>query len=321
MRKQTKKSMQPEIIALGEPIVEMSAVDEGGLDKAGTFKAGFGGDASNFAIAAARAGARVGFLTRLGDDDFGDAFMDLWKREGIDASFVARDKDANTGLYFITRREGTHAFTYFRAGSAASRMTPEYLPGDYIAKAKLFHASGITQGISTSACDTAFAAMALAREAGALVSFDPNLRPALWPTARARAAIHEAMSMADLVFPSLEDARVLTGLEAPEDIARFYMDMGPKLVALKLGADGALLAKNGEMTRYPAFPVETVDCSGAGDAFTGTFTANYVAGADLETCMRRALAAGALTTAGLGCVAPLPTRQRVEAFLAERSAS
>lgn len=310
--------MQPDIIALGEPILEMNAVDEGDLGASGVFKAGFGGDTSNFSVAAARAGGNVGYLTRLGADAFGDAYIELWKREGIDASFVERDRTANTGMYFITRRAGKHAFTYFRAGSAASRMTPEFLPRDYIAGAKLLHVSGITQGISTSACDAAFAAMDMAREAGVPVSYDPNLRLALWPLARARAAIHEAISNADMVFPSLEDARDLTGLDAAEDIVRYYMAMGPKLVALKLGPDGALLGRDGELTRFTAFKVDAIDCSGAGDAFSGTFAANFVAGRPEEECMRRALAAGALTTTGLGCVTPIPNRAKVEAFLASQ---
>ncbi len=314
-----ENAMQPDIIALGEPLLEMNAVDEGGLETAGAFQAGFGGDTSNFAVAAARAGGRVGYLTRIGRDAFGDAFLSLWKREGVDVSHVAVDENAGTGLYFITRRDGGHEFVYFRKGSAASRMTPDSLPEEYIAGAGLLHVSGVTQGISDTACDAGFAAMDAARSAGTLVSYDPNLRPALWPLARARAVIHEAMSRADLVFPSIEDARELTGLFEAGDIARFYRELGAKIVVLKLGAEGALLAREDEVVRYPAFRAEAVDCSGAGDAFAGTFAAEYVAGSAVGECMRRALAAGALTVSGLGCVTPIPTRERVDAFLADAS--
>ena len=199
---------------------------------------------------------------------------DLWKRDGIDASCVERDKGTYTGMYFVTRKGGKHEFTYYRSDSAASRMTVEFLPKEYIGGARLLHVSGITLGISASACDTAFAAMALARQAGLRISFDPNLRLALWPLSRARAVIREATSQADLVFPSYEDAQLLTGFDAPEDIVRVYLDMGPKLVVLKLGENGAILARNGKITRYPAFKVDAIDCSGAGDAFSGTFAAN-----------------------------------------------
>jgi 2-dehydro-3-deoxygluconokinase len=107
-------------------------------------------------IAAARQGARAGYLTALGDDAFGEMFFDLWRSEGVDASRVIRDKDAPTGIYFVTHGPNGHVFSYRRAGSAASRMTPEALPVDYISQSKFLHVSGISQAISGTCCDTVF---------------------------------------------------------------------------------------------------------------------------------------------------------------------
>lgn len=311
------KTMRPEIISMGEPLLEFNAEEEGSLAEVRRFLVGWGGDTSNFAVAAARLGAKVGYVTRLGSDEFGDSFMRLWEQEGVDTSRVERDPEAPTGIYFISRKGKEHFFTYYRTGSAASRMRPDNLPLDYIKGAKLFHVSGISQAISTSACDAVFAAVKAAKEAGVFVSYDPNLRLRLWPLERAKAVIHMAGAMADILLPSLEDARVLTGRDDPEDMARFYLALGPKVVVIKLGSEGCLLATSQEMKRIPPYRIETVDTSGAGDTFDAAFVVGYLAGWDLEKCARFANAAGALTATGLGVVGSIPRLEQVEALMAK----
>jgi 2-dehydro-3-deoxygluconokinase len=310
--------MQPDIIAIGEPMLEFNAEEEGALSEVGRFVVGWGGDTSNFCIAASRAGSRVGYLTRLGEDEFGESFLNLWQREGIDVSRIVKDPDAFTAAYFISRKGRQHYFTYFRRDSAASRMTPGFLPKDYIAGAKLLHVSGISQAISQSACDTVFAAMGIARAAGRLVSYDPNFRPKLWPLDRARAVIHETCRQADLIFPSLDDARQLTGLTTAEEIAKFYFGLGPKVVVIKLGAEGALLATAEGLRTFPPYKIDSIDMSGAGDTFDGAFVAGYLAGRPVQECMRFANAAAAITTSGLGCVTPVPRREAIEALMARQ---
>jgi 2-dehydro-3-deoxygluconokinase len=156
----------------------------------------------------------------------------------------------------------------------------------------------------------------MARTAGRLVSYDPNHRPKLWPIDRARAVVHESCRLADLVFPSLEDARALSGLQSAEEIARFYLGLGPKVVVLKLGGDGAMLATANGTRTFPPVTVDSIDMSGAGDTFDGAFVVRYLSGRPLDECMRFANAAAALTTTGLGCVLPVPTADRIEALLA-----
>jgi 2-dehydro-3-deoxygluconokinase len=202
--------MQPDIVALGEPMLEFN--HQGGR----SYLQGFGGDASNFAIAAARQGARVGVFTGLGDDAYGRLFMDLWRAEGVDASRVKIDPAGFTAVYFVAHDDRGHDFSFIRAGSAASRVAPADLPAGYIAGAGLVHFSGVSLAISASACDACFAAADLARSAGKLVSFDTNLRLKLWPKARARAVILEAMAMCDVCLPSHDDMTALTGVEAPD---------------------------------------------------------------------------------------------------------
>ena len=315
--------MQPEIIAIGEPMLEFNATAEGSLAEVDLFSVGYGGDTSNFAIAASRLGGRVGYVTALGEDLFGERFINLWQAEGIDTSHVQRDPESPTGIYFISRKDKQHYFTYYRNTSAASRLTVSDLPLTALRRSRVVHVSGISQAISLSACDAVFTAITTAKDAGVRVSYDPNLRVKLWPIERARAIIHQTAAMVDLFLPSYEDATALTGLEDPESIARYYLDKGPGIVVLKLGAEGALLATRaedgtpGEITRVEPFAVEPVDMTGAGDTFDGAFVVAWLSGEPLEDCVRFANAAGALVTTGLGAVTPIPRKTEVDAFMAD----
>jgi 2-dehydro-3-deoxygluconokinase len=276
-----------------------------------TWLQGFGGDTSNAAIAAARQGASVGYLTSLGRDWMGDAFLDLWKAEGVDASRVARHPTAPTGVYFVTHGESGHTFDFLRKNSAASLMAPDDLARDYIAGARLLHLSAISQAISASARAACDAAIEVARATGVRVSYDSNLRLRLWGLDSARAAIDSTFARCDIALPSLDDSRQLTGLQSAEAIADFYLGLGPTIVALKMGADGVLVATPQRRIRVAPLRVEAVDATGAGDTFDGAFLARLLAGDDAETAARYANAAAALSTTGYGAVAPIPRQADV----------
>jgi 2-dehydro-3-deoxygluconokinase len=313
---QGKRGMAaPDLICFGEPMVEFNQMPEGDL-----YRAGFGGDTSNTAIAAARQGARAGYLTALGADQFGDMLLDLWRREGVDAREVKRDPKAPTGIYFVTHDAAGHQFHYYRAGSAASRMTAADLPRDYIRGARILHVSAISQAISETACEAVLTAMEIARDAGVQVCFDTNLRLKLWPLDRARAAIEAAVARADIVRPALDDAEMLTGRTGPEAILDHFLRLGPGLVAMTMGRDGVILAEGDRRHRLAPHAVKMVDATGAGDTFNGAFLARLLAGDTALDAARYANAAAALKTTGYGAVAPIPRPDEVRRFLAERSA-
>ena len=300
----------PDIIALGEPMVELNRPK--GADH---FVIGCGGDVSNAMVAAARSGASAGMATGIGEDEFGAALRDLWDREGVDATSVTIHPSAPTGLYFVSHGPAGHQFSYRRAGSAASLFGPEDLPRAALAGARILHASGISQAISTRAADGVFEALAVARAAGVLISYDTNLRLKLWPIDRARAVIHEAMTRIDIALPGLDDALLLVGLADPDAIADRYLAFGARIVALKLGAQGCLIATPERRIRIPPMRVTAVDATGAGDTFDGAFLADYLATGDPFRAGRYANAAAALSTRGYGAVDPMPRRAEVEAAL------
>jgi len=302
-----------ELVCLGEPMVEFNQLKAGD----DLYKAGFGGDTSNTAIAAARQGARTGYLTAIGQDRFGDLLLELWRREGVDTGGVKRDATAPTGIYFVTHDTDGHHFHYYRAGSAASRMTPADLPLDLVKGAKILHVSAISQAISESACETVFAAIDAAVDAGVRVCFDTNLRLKLWTLDRAREAIEAAVRRADILRPALDDAQTLTGLHDPDAILDHYLAMGPRLVVMTMGKDGVVLATRAERHRLPPNRVAAVDATGAGDTFNGSFLARLIAGDAPLDAARYANAAAALKCTGYGAVAPIPRPETVRAFLAE----
>lgn len=304
--------MAADILALGEAMVEFNQTGEGGGRH---YLQGFGGDTSNFAIAAARQGARAGYISALGDDLHGRMLRELWTREGVDHSHVRTDAQAFTGIYFVTHGPRGHEFSFLRAGSAASRMKPEHLPRAAIESAKVLHMSGISLAISESARDTCHAAIDIAKAAGVQVSFDTNLRLKLWPIERARAAMTDVMRRCDICLPSLDDITAITGLTQPDALVDHCLALGARTVALKLGAQGALVANANERHRIEAHVCKPVDATGAGDTFGGAFVARLVAGDELRDAGLYASIAAALSTEGFGAVDPIPRAQQVRAAL------
>ena len=148
--------MTYDVIALGEPMIEFNQITPG----VPQYHQGFGGDTSNAAIAAARQDAHVAYLTRIGNDDFGHLLLGMWQRERVTTEHIVRDANTHTGIYFVSHDNSGHRFSYLRADSAASRMTPGNLPLTPITRARWLHVSGISQVISDTACATVLAGSA-----------------------------------------------------------------------------------------------------------------------------------------------------------------
>jgi 2-dehydro-3-deoxygluconokinase len=195
-----------DVVSLGEPLYEFSQIP--GEDR--KYLQGFGGDTSNASIAAARQGARVAYVTRLGDDEFGRRFLALWCAEGLDTSGVGTDREGHTAVYFIHYGPQGHEFSYLRAGSAASRMRPAHLPLDLIRAAKFFHTSHLTPSALRLATVSSRPSMQRSPAQGSL-RFESSARA--WPVP-GKAVIAATIPLADY-FASLDDVKVLSGLSSP----------------------------------------------------------------------------------------------------------
>ena len=301
-----------DVLCLGEPLLEFNQIKEGNKK---TYSFGYGGDTSNTAISIARQGMSVGFISKVGKDQFGWELLELWKREKVDYSHVSIHPEAPTGIYFVTHDADGHHFTYYRSGSAACQMTPLDLPKDDLSQTRILHLSAITQAISVSSCETAFAAIFQARKNGVKVSYDTNLRLKLWSLDRARDVINRTVPMCDVIMPSLEEATSLTGLVDPVEITDYFFELGAKLVVLKQGSHGARVSDGKENLNIPGHKVKAIDATGAGDTFDGAFLSEWIRKDDPFSAAEYANAAAALSTTNYGAVDSIPNRDEVKEFL------
>jgi 2-dehydro-3-deoxygluconokinase len=303
-----------EVVTFGETMVLLAAVEPGPLRFANTFTRHAAGTESNVAIGLARLGHRVGWLSRLGDDEFGQYILNVVRSEGIDTSRVVIDPEAPTGLVFKEKRElGPRRILYYRRGSAASRITPADVDPEYVAPARILHLTGVTLALSQSCREAVHAAAAAARQRGVLVSFDPNLRLRLWSAEQARAAMRELLPLCDLVLPGLDEAELLTGESDPDRAADAIRALGPATVVVKLGPSGALGVGPSERVRAPGVRLERiVDPVGAGDGFAAGFLAGQLRGLGLAESLRLGNTVGAFATTVVGDWEGLPTWRELQ---------
>jgi 2-dehydro-3-deoxygluconokinase len=301
-----------DIAAMGEGMVEFNQTTPGEPN----YLQGFGGDTSNAVIAAARAGARTTYISAVGADTFGQLLQDLWHFSDVDIRYIAINKEAYTGLYFVTHGASGHEFSYRRAGSAAAVMTLSEAQCQAIAAARILHLSGISLAISPHALVQCQHAIKVAKSVGTQISFDSNLRLKLWSLENARAAMLPVIAHTDIFLPSLDDVTQLSGLTDPQAIVQWSHDLGAKTVVLKLGSHGVLASDGQHTTHIPAMPVHAIDATGAGDCFGGNLLARMCLGDALPQAVRYANAAAAIAVQGFGAVAPLPKPDAVFNLLA-----
>ncbi|WP_019122589.1 sugar kinase [Brevibacillus massiliensis] len=291
-----------DVVTIGETMVLFIPGSTGPLRYVSTFEKTIGGAESNVAIALSRLGHQVGWVSRLGDDEFGLYIRNYIRGEGVDTSRVVFDATHPTAVFFKERQAGGDPKVYYyRRGSAASRMTPADLDAAYIAKARFLHLTGITAALSPSCRDTLYRAIEIARSHRLTVVFDPNIRLKLWPREEAREVLMDIASRCDIVMPGIEEGEIMTGEAEPEKIAERLLQSRAKVVVCKLGEKGAYYAA-GEQAEYVAgYPVrQIVDPIGAGDGFAAGFLSGLIRGWPYReaVALGNRVGAYALTVAG-----------------------
>jgi sugar/nucleoside kinase (ribokinase family) len=309
------------VLVLGEALVEFMPARMGqGMGAAFRFEKYAGGAPATYAAALVRLGLSSSLLTRLGTDPFSTFLLAALAAEGVDTSQVKRLPNRQVGLCFHECIDGMTSLIFYRRDSVATTLSPEDIDVETIRQAVALHVLGTTFQISESAMQTCLKAIRLAREAGIVVSFDPNIRNILGSTETDR-AVEEALSTADLVMPTLEEAEAITGQSDPFRAARELRARGPQLVAVTLAGEGAVLLGEGEPILCPGYEVEMVEPTGAGDVHAAALLVGFLHGWDPAEIGRFANAAGAQGVMAMGHMGPaLPTMERTRAVMKKGAA-
>ncbi|WP_405772758.1 sugar kinase [Streptomyces sp. NBC_01538] len=294
-----------DVVALGESMVTFLPTRPGRLADVPSFDRAIGGAESNVACALAAAGHSVRWISRVGDDAFGDHLIEAIGAYGVDVASVRRDPARPTGVYFRTagdRATDAHEVAYYRAGSAASVMSVGNLDLAAVRAGRVLHLSGITAALSGDCLDLLWE-LTEPRPGRPLVSFDVNFRPALWSDADGPRVLLDLARRADLVFVGADEAEAVWGLHGADDIAAALPE--PGLVVVKQGPDGAVALDRGTRAdtapvHVPAPQVEVVAAVGAGDAFAAGFLAATLRGLPVRDRLRHGhlMAAAVLTAPG-----------------------
>ncbi|NHA68250.1 sugar kinase [Phycicoccus flavus] len=301
-----------DVVTVGEAMGRLSSQGIGPLRHSAALDLGTAGAESNTAIGLARLGVPVQWVGRVGDDEFGRLVISTLRGEGVQVH-ASVDSSARTGL--LVRERRTAAVTrvsYYRDGSAGSRLVPADLDEDAIRGAEVLHLTGITPALSPTTHATVTAAVEIATSAGVAVSFDVNYRSTLWDPICAAEAIRPLVASVDLLFAGLSEARLLVGEHvADEDLAAAVQALGPSHVVLKHGRLGASSRVDGDAFTSGTFVVTEVDPIGAGDAFAAGYLSEWLAGADPAAMLDTAARCGALVVSVDGDWEGQPTRSEL----------
>src|SRR5918999_4614042 len=313
-----------DVVCIGELLIDfVPTITPTTLVSAPAFKKAPGGAPANVAVGLARLGVQSAFMGKVGDDPFGHFLVETLAGAGVDVAPVRYSREARTALAFVSlRADGDREFMFYRHPSADMLFEPVELDAQAIQGAKLLHYGTISL-ISEPSRSATLRAIELAREAGCIVSCDPNLRLALWPDRHAaREGLLEAIAQTQVVKLSDDELRFLTGSDNPAVAKEELWHDRLELMVVTMGAAGCVYFTSDFSGVVLGFGVEAIDATGAGDGFVAGLLHGLLAdwdGRKDEACVRSicrtANAVGALATTERGAIPALPTLDRVRRFL------
>lgn len=306
------------ILLVGEPMGLFIAKTEGAFEDVDEYSVATCGAEFNVAIGLTRLGHAASYLTKLGPDPFGKRIVKQMKAEGISTDDILYDDTLRTGFMLKgSTSVGDPAIYYFRAGSAASTLSPADVADLDFSKFAAIHMTGITPALSDNTRELCRFLAAKAHELGIFLSFDPNLRPQLWPSHEVMASyLNEFAAQCDLFLPGVAEGEILAGISDPVAIAEHYRELGAGAVVVKVGGKGAYFDAGDERGLVPGFKVShIVDTVGAGDGFAAGVLSARMEGLSWYDSVRRGNAIGAIQIMSVGDNDGLPTREELEEFM------
>jgi fructokinase len=323
-----EETAMPDCVCLGELLIDFVAVESNRtLREVPAFRRAPGGAPANVACGVARLGRTAGFVGKIGSEPFGDFLEQTLRQAHVDTSHLSRTDEARTTLAFVgVHDDGRKEIFFYRNPGADMLLVPDDIDEAYVAGAACFHFGSISL-IDPGPKEATLKAARIAHDAGRLVSFDPNWRPALWDAGeRGHLEIRTALPLADVVKVSQEEWQLVTGTDDLAKGAEDILAAGPRLVVVSMGHKGCYYHHAEGAGTVPGFKVPVVECTGAGDAFVASILVDLLdhlaSGGSLEgltpraleRLCRRANAAGALACTKAGAIPAMPTRAEAEAL-------
>jgi 2-dehydro-3-deoxygluconokinase len=300
--------MSARVLTFGETMGLATNDQAGTLTTSRSCTMSFGGAESNVAIALTRLGTAATWVSRLGTDPFADVIRRELRAEGVEV-LAAADPLHPTGFMLKERRTASiGSVTFWRSGSAASRITPDAISDELIARADLVHITGIPFALSSTARATAFDLLDRAKRLGIPISFDVNHRERLRASSLAAEDYRAVIPYCSVVFAGDDEAAILVGDGTPAELADRLCRLGARDAVIKLGSEGCLARIDGIRYQLAAREVDVVDTVGAGDAFVAGYLSDLLAGRDARSRLETAISAGAFACTSLGDWEGSPTR-------------
>lgn len=307
-----------EVLTIGEPMVLFAADQEGPLDRVDHFTKYVSGSEVNFAVGISRLGHQVAYISKAGQDPFGKYINQFLQDNNIDRRYFAFDQEHTTGFQLKEKvYQGDPEVVSFRKNSAAANMNLQDVEAIVWQGVKHLHVTGIPPALSESCREALYKLIALAREQGVTISFDPNLRPSLWENQQTMIeVINDLACRCDLVLPGINEGKILLGSDDPEVIADYYLKAGVQAVIVKMGSKGAFVKTHQESFISEAFTVEKViDTVGAGDGFAVGVVSALLEELPLSEAVVRGNAIGALVVMAPGDNDGLPNKDQLSVYL------
>lgn len=311
-----------EVILFGEPMALFMADTYGPLEEVEHFTRSLAGAEVNVCIGLTRLGHKATYITRLGDEPLGHYIENFLKKESIDTEFITYDSIYKTGFQLKSKvKSGDPYVPYYRKGSAASHMGIKEIDAIDFNGIKLVHITGIPPALSDTCREATYRLIERAKENHIFITFDPNLRPALWESQEVMTqTINDIASKCHMILPGTSEGLILMGSEDPEKIADFYQGLGIKKVLVKLGPDGAYVRDEDTSYTVPGFKVEkVVDTVGAGDGFAAGVISGLLENLSIKESVLRGNAIGSIQVTHISDNEGLPTRQELDEYMKQRN--
>lgn len=294
------------VVIIGECLIEL--ISNGSLAESSTLNKYFGGDTVTTAVAVARMGGNVCYVTKVGNDGFSEFILSSLQKENIDTSLI-KTNDEQNGMYIVANTQDKKELLYYKRKTAATKLNIEDVPEDFIKQVKLVYSTGIVQSLSASSRELVRESFRIARENEVITAYDPNYTSCFMSSSDTKELLEEILDYTDIIFLSLKgDAIRLYEVDSVEQIMKHFWDKGVKIVVIKSHIDnGYYTGYNGSISFTEFYNTsKAIDVTASGDVFNGGFLYAITNGYQPSEATKFASVVSGLQTQNYGAIQSIP---------------